>query len=134
MLRSALLLLSLGLSVLSTSRAAPAAIWSVEADCKRGDWSVDVDLDGFGTVDASCRDGQEVRLSVDVGERTVAGGRVAAISALGTACEGPHASDAKFMLKCGSETEDETGFEVEEELEVEVELEEPDEAEEIEDA
>lgn len=52
---------------------------------------------------------------------------------LGTLCESADARDVKFALKCGSETEDATGFEVEEELEVEVELSEPDEADEIED-
>ena len=132
MLRSSRLLVLLGLATaLVVSRPAPAAVWSIEADCRRGDWSVDVELAGFGLVDASCRDGRETRLSVDVGEQNVTGGQVAAISSLGTLCESAEASAVKLALKCGDETEDATGFEVEEELEVEVELSEPDEAEPI---
>ena len=131
MLRSALSLLSLGLvSGLLAPQAATAATWSIEADCQRGDWWVDVELAGFGPIDASCDDGGETRLSIDVGVPRPTRARIAAISSLGTVCEGPETNGTKLTLKCGSEIEDATGFEVEEELEVEVELEEPDEVEE----
>jgi hypothetical protein len=126
--RNTLVLLSLGVvSGLLLSRAASAAIWSMEADCARGDWSVEVTLDGFAMVDASCAERSKTRLWVDVADQIVTGGSIAAISSRGTVCEGPETSDSKFTLKCGIEMEDASGSEIEEELEVEVEREGPDE-------
>jgi hypothetical protein len=124
MLRSALLCLVLGLlAAASAPELAAAALWSVKADCNAGDWTVDVELEGFGLLDASCDEDGESRLLVDVGDTVVTGGGIAATSSLGTSCDLPLASDSKLVLKCGSETEDASRSELEEELEVEVELE-----------
>jgi hypothetical protein len=126
-----MLLVPLALATgLLAARPTPAALWSIEADCAHGDWWVEVELTGFGVVDASCEDGGDTRRSIEVGPQPASGGRITAISSRGTVCEGPDVRDTKLELQCGSETEDPDGFEVEEELEVEVELEEPDEVEE----
>jgi hypothetical protein len=131
MLRNSLLLLVLGLfASVVVPKIATAAIWSVKADCKNGDWTVSVDLAGVGPVDASCIDGTETHFPVDVGDLIVTGGSIAATSSGGTMCDLPRGSDFKFTLECASKTEDSAGFELEEKVEVEVELEEEEEAEE----
>lgn len=124
-------ILALGLfACLAVSQIASAATWSVKADCKEGDWTVSVLLDGFGEVDASCFDGTENHVLVDVGDIDVTGGSIAATSAAGTLCDLPVGSDFKFSLECASKTEDSMGFEVEDKVEVEVELEDDEEEEE----
>ena len=124
MLRSSLLLLATGwFASLAAPQIATAAIWSVEADCRRGDWTLGVELTGFGTVDASCIHGVQSRVAVDVGELTVTGGAIKA-SSVRTACELPTGSGSKFSLECEGRSEDSSGFELDEAVEIEVELEE----------
>ena len=122
--------IALGLgSVLVVAGEAAAAVWSVQADCKRGDWSVEVTLTGFGAVDASCIAGKQTRLLVDVGEVAVEGGSIAATSSAGTLCDLAPSRDWKFGIECERESESFEGFEWQEELEVEVEREQKDDVE-----
>ena len=66
MLRITRLAATLGLLAgLAAPQFAAAAIWSIKSDCSEADWTVTVHLDGFGTVDASCHDGNKVERSID---------------------------------------------------------------------
>ena len=56
------------LSILFVPQLALASIWSVEADCGDGDWTVEVQLAGFGALDASCVDGAKTHVEVEEGE------------------------------------------------------------------
>jgi hypothetical protein len=105
------------------AQSATAALWSIKADCEEGDWSVEIELAGFGALDASCLDGTKTELSVDVGELGVTNASVAATSTSGTMCDGATRGEPRFKLECSQKTEDAAGFELEEELEVEMELE-----------
>lgn len=130
MVRNAPLALAFALfASLFVSQTAAAATWSVEADCKEGDWTVVVLLAGFGPVDASCVDGAETRVLVDVGDVAVTDASIEATSSAGTLCDLPSGGDFKLALECASKTGDSAGLEVEDELEVEVELEEAEEEE-----
>jgi hypothetical protein len=105
------------------AQSATAALWSINADCEEGDWSVEIELVGFGTLDASCVDGIKTQLSVDVGELGVTNASVAATSASGTMCDATSRGEPRFKLECGDKREDIAGFELEEEIEVELEVE-----------
>ncbi len=112
------------LSILLAPQLAVASIWSVRADCGDGDWTVEVQLAGFGALDASCVDGAESHVAVDVGDLTVTHGSIEATSASGMTCNSTAVGDSKFELECAQKAEDGDGFELEEEVEVEVEVEE----------
>jgi hypothetical protein len=118
--------------MLLVPQLATAAIWSVEADCGDGDWTVEVQLEGFGTADASCVDGAKTHIEVDVGDLSVTHVGIEATSASGATCDHSAVGDSKLKLECAFKTEDGDGFELEEEVEVEVEVEE-DEADERDD-
>ena len=125
MLRNSLILLALGLFV---PQIATAAVWSVKADCKEGDWTVDVIL-GDLMIDASCSDGMEYDENFNV-DGLVTEGSIAATSSGQTMCDLRLGSDVKSTLECATKSEDSTGLEFEEKVEVEVELEEEEEDEE----
>jgi hypothetical protein len=112
------------LSILFVPQLAPASIWSVQADCGDGDWTVEVQLDGYGTLDASCVDGAKTHVEVDVGDLIVTHAIIEATSASGATCDHAAVGDSKFKLECAYKAEDGDGFELEEEVEVEVEVEE----------
>ncbi|MBW2424211.1 MAG: hypothetical protein JRG86_08180 [Deltaproteobacteria bacterium] len=105
------------------AQSAAAAVWSIKTDCEEGDWTVEIELAGFGTLDASCVDGTKKRLSVDVGDLGVTSTGITATSASGTICDATSAGEPRFKLECGEKSEDIDGFELEEEIEVELELE-----------
>ena len=124
-IRTAQIALGFGLlSILCVPQLALASIWSVQADCGDGDWTVEVQLDGFGALDASCVDGARTHVEVDVGDLSVTHGSIEATSASGATCDHAAIGDAKFKLECAHKAEDGDGFELEEEVEVEVEVEE----------
>ena len=110
------------LAILFVPQFATAAVWSVQADCGDGDWAVTVQLEGFGTADASCVDGAETHIEVDVGDFRVTHGSIEATSASGATCDHSAVGDSKFKLECAYKTENGDGFELEEEVEVEVEV------------
>ena len=112
------------LSILCVPQLAAASIWSVRADCGDGDWTVEVQLAGFGVLDASCVDGAKTNLEVDVGDLIVTHGSIEATSSSGATCDNADVGDSKFKLECAHKAEDGDGFELEEEVEVEVEVEE----------
>ena len=112
------------LSILFVPQLAPASIWSVQADCGDGDWTVEVQLAGFGTLDASCVDGAKTHVEVDVGDLIVTHGSIEVTSSSGATCDSAAVGDSKFKLECAHKAEDGDGFELEEEVEVEVEVEE----------
>ncbi len=112
------------LSLLFAPQLAAASIWSVQADCGDGDWTVEVQLAGFGALDASCVDGAEAHVEVDVGDLVVTQGSIEATSSSGATCRSAAFGDSKFKLECAHKSEDGDGFELEEEVEVEVEAEE----------
>ena len=118
------------LSILFVPQLALASIWSVEADCGDGDWAVEVQLAGFGALDASCVDGAKTHVEVDVGDLIVTHGSIEATSSSGVMCDIAAVGDSKFKLECAHKAEDGDGFELEEEIEVEVEVEEDEEDEE----
>jgi hypothetical protein len=131
MLRITRLAAALGLLAgLAAPQFAAAAIWSIKSDCSEADWTITVHLDGFGTVDASCHDGNKVEHSIDTGALAVTSAQVEAISSLGTLCHLPAATDAKLVLKCSAQGEDSAGNELEDEIEVEIEREDAEPAEE----
>ena len=111
------------LAILFVPQLATASIWSVQSDCGDGDWTVEVQLEGFGSLDASCVDGAETHIEVDVGDLIVNHGSIEAMSASGATCDHTAVGDSKFKLECAYKTDDSNGFELEEELEVEVEIE-----------
>ena len=124
-IRTSQIALAFGLlSILSVPQFATASIWSIQADCGDGDWTVEVQLDGFGALDASCVDGTRTHVEVDVGDLSVTHGSIEATSASGVTCDHAAIGDAKFKLECAHKSEDGDGFELEEEVEVEVEVEE----------
>jgi len=112
------------LSILFVPQLAAASIWSVRADCGDGDWTVEVELAGFGVLDASCVDGAKTYVEVDVGDLIVTHGSIEATSSSGATCDNAAVGDSKFKLECAHKTEYGDGFELEEEVEVEVEVEE----------
>jgi hypothetical protein len=125
MIRSTRIVRGFGLlSILFVPQLALASIWSVQADCGDGDWAVEVQLDGFGALDASCVDGAKTGVEVDVGDLSVTQVSIEATSASGVTCDHAAVGDAKFKLECAHKAEDADGFELEEEVEVEVEVEE----------
>jgi hypothetical protein len=125
MIRSAQIVLGLGLlSILFVPQLAPASIWSVRADCGDGDWTVEVQLAGFGALDASCVDGAKTHIEVDVGDLIVTHSSIEATSSSGATCDNTAVGDAKLKLECAHKAEDSEGFELEEEVEVEIEVEE----------
>jgi len=125
MIRSKRIVWSFGLlSILFVPQLAVASIWSIRADCGDGDWTVEVQLEGFGNFDASCVDGTETHIEVDVGDLSVTHASIEATSASGATCDHTAVGDSKFKLECAYKTENGDGFELEEELEVEVENEE----------
>jgi hypothetical protein len=117
------------LSILFVPQFAAASIWSIQTDCGDGDWAVEVQLAGFGALDASCVDGAKTHVEVDVGDLIVTHGSIEATSASGVTCNNAAAGDSKFKLECAHKAEDADGFELEEEVEVEVEVEEDEEYE-----
>jgi hypothetical protein len=112
------------LSILFVPQLAAASIWSVRADCGDGDWTVEVELAGFGVLDASCVDGAKTHVEVDVGDLIVTHGSIEATSSSGATCDNAAVGDSKFKLECAHKVEYGDGFELEEEVEVEVEVEE----------
>jgi hypothetical protein len=112
------------LSILFVPQLAAASIWSVRADCGDGDWTVEVELAGFGVLDASCVDGAKTHIEVDVGDLIVTHGSIEATSSSGATCDNAAVGDSKFKLECAHKVEYGDGFELEEEVEVEVEVEE----------
>ena len=127
MVRSSLIVRGLGLlSILFVPQLAAASIWSVKAECGDGDWTVEVQLAGFGAVDASCVDDSKTNVLVDVGDLVVTDGSIAATSSFGAMCDVVAGGDSKFKLECAHKAEDRNGFELEEEVEVEVEMEDND--------
>jgi len=124
MIRSTQIVWSFGLlSILFVSQLAKASVWSIQADCGDGDWTVEVQLEGFGSFDASCVDGAKTQIEVDVGDLSVTHGSIEATSASGATCDHTAVGDSKFKLECAYKAEDGDGFELEEEVEVEVEVE-----------
>jgi len=105
------------------AQSAAAAVWSIDADCEEGDWTVAIELVGFGNLDASCVDGTKTQLGVDVGSLSVTEVSITATSARGTMCDATSGGEPRFKLECSDKREDVAGFELEEELEVELELE-----------
>lgn len=125
MIRSTRIVWGFGLlSILFVPQLAAASIWSVRADCGDGDWTVEVELAGFGALDASCVDGAKTHVEVDVGDLIVTHGSIEATSSSGVTCNNAAVGDSKFKLECAHKAEDGDGFELEEEVEVEVEVEE----------
>jgi len=125
MIRSAQIVRGFGLlSILFVPQLAPASVWSVRADCGDGDWTVEVQLAGFGALDASCVDGAKTDIEVDVGDLIVTHSSIEATSASGATCDNAAVGDSKLKLECAHKAEDGEGFELEEEVEVEVEVEE----------
>ena len=112
------------LSILFVPQFAAASIWSIQTDCGDGDWTVEVQLAGFGALDASCVDGAKTHVEVDVGDLIVTHGSIEATSSSGATCDIAAVGDSKFKLECAHKAEDGDGFELEEEVEVEVEVEE----------
>ena len=112
------------LSILFVPQLAAASIWSVRADCGDGDWTVEVELAGFGVLDASCVDGAKTHIEVDVGDLIVTHGSIEATSSSGATCDNAAVGDSKLKLECAHKAENGDGFELEEEVEVEVEVEE----------
>jgi len=112
------------LSILFVPQLAAASIWSVRADCGDGDWTVEVELAGFGVLDASCVDGAKTHVEVDVGDLIVTHGSIGVTSSSGATCDNAAVGDSKFKLECAHKAEYGDGFELEEEVEVEVEVEE----------
>lgn len=130
MIRSTRIVRGFGLlSILFVPQLATASIWSVRADCGDGDWTVEVQLAGFGALDASCVDGAKTHVEVDVGDLIVTHGSIEATSSSGATCDSATVGDSKFKLECAHKAEDGDGFELEEEVEVEVEVEEDEEDE-----
>jgi len=125
MIRSTQIVRGFGLlAILFVPQLAPASIWSVQADCGDGDWTVEVQLEGFGTLDASCVDGSKTQVEVDMGDLIVTHVSIEATSASGATCDHAGVGDSGFKLECAHKVEDGDGFELEEEVEVEVEVEE----------
>ena len=85
---------------------------------------MEVQLAGFGVLDASCVDGAKTNVEVDVGDLIVTHGSIEATSSSGATCDTAAVGDSKFKLECAHKAEDGDGFELEEEVEVEVEVEE----------
>ena len=112
------------LSILFVPQLVGASIWSIQTDCGDGDWTVEVQLAGFGGLDASCVDGAKTLVEVDVGDLIVTHGSVDAMSSSGVTCNTAAVGDSKFKLECAHKSEDGDGSELEEEVEVEVEVEE----------
>lgn len=112
------------LSILFAPQLAAASIWSVRTDCGDGDWTVEIQLAGYGALDASCVDGAKTHVEVDVGNLIVTHGSIEATSSSGATCDIAVVGDSKFKLECTHKVEGGDGFELEEEIEVEVEVEE----------
>ena len=125
MIRSTRIVWGFGLlSILFVPQLAAASIWSIQAECEDGDWTVEVQLAGFGALDASCVDGDKTHVEVDVGDLIVTHGSIEVTSSSGAMCDSAAVGDSKFKLECAHKAEDADGFELEEEVEVEVEVEE----------